>query len=495
MSFCRIKTPRLTASGILLRRARPRGHRGIVVLGIETSCDDTSVALLRHDHGARAALLYHRTVTSDNRLHGGIHPLISLDSHRTHLAPLLEDALRHLPAGTPRPDLVVATRGPGMRSSLAVGLDTGKGLAVAWRVPFIGANHMLGHALTHRLAAALEKGQGNVPTTDPPADPTHFYTLLVSGGHTLLLRTPHDDIISGHSIIAETIDLAAGDMLDKCARRILPTSLLSGAKTTAYARTLEEFVFSSPAKYDYYPPGTEDRLRQDEMLNQLYPWHPIPTPFMGTASKHNLLAYSFSGIGSTVDKVMDDGQVHEEDERRWLGRQVMQTTFEHLARRIVLTVKQSRKKSEAEQRQLWKQIHANTTPPPPFTLKPEGRLQLVIGGGVAANSLLRHVLKIYLESELNTKTYPAFEVELIAPPVKLCTDNAAMIAWAGLEMWNAGWRTSLEVRPVRKWSLDSTVVAEADTKRRGVKEEEKVEDEKEARGIFGVEGWVRREDI
>ena len=117
--------------------ARPRPRRCLVTLAIETSCDDTSVAILEtkaapETAAAVATLHFHEKVTSDNAAFNGVHPLAALESHQENLARLVRAATAHFPSGRDRPDFVSVTRGPGMRSNLFTGLDTAKGLAVAW---------------------------------------------------------------------------------------------------------------------------------------------------------------------------------------------------------------------------------------------------------------------------------------------------------------------------------------------------------------------------
>ncbi|KAK4975635.1 Mitochondrial tRNAs modification protein, partial [Elasticomyces elasticus] len=152
-----------------------------------------------------------------------------------------------------RPDFVSVTRGPGMRSNLAVGLDTAKGLALAWDVPLLAVHHMQAHALTPRLVSALAKKDGFGDATVTPAFP--FLTLLVSGGHTMLLSSTS---LVEHKILAETKDIALGDCLDKAARAILPLGFLESLPAnTPFGRALELFAFPGGASdYEYNAPST-----------------------------------------------------------------------------------------------------------------------------------------------------------------------------------------------------------------------------------------------
>ncbi|KAF8422448.1 glycoprotease family-domain-containing protein [Tirmania nivea] len=458
-------------------------RRNIIVLGIETSCDDTSVALLDRQSSSsgppKTSLIFHRTITSNNLPTRGIHPLISLSSHRTHLGPLIAKALTHLPHGSSRPDLVAATRGPGMRTSLAAGLDVAKGLAVAWGVPLIGVNHMLGHALTMRLVSALAGRGGLVGPKFP------FWSLLVSGGHTLVVRS---EGVMEHRVFCETVDLAVGDMLDKVARcvvpeRMIPTAEEAKGKGVVYGKVLEEYALCKGYEaisyegldYDYHPPGTEAREMQERKFGKKYPaWSPLPVPFTNTGNKHNILAFSFSGIGSFVEKALKGNPDVGDEERRALGRQAMQCAFEHLAKRVVLAFREWEKRQPLDDT---------------VSLAPPEKETLVLSGGVASNFFLRHVLKQYFGNE-------GLQVELVSPPPSFCTDNAAMIAWAGLEIWEGGvgvehcgndergWATGLGCHPVRKWSLDSgDKVVEVPHGDPG---------EAKAMGMLGVDCLVRR---
>ena len=185
----------------------PPQHRSLLTLAIETSCDDTSVAILEKGNGApqggpAAVLHFHEKVTANNDAFNGIHPIVALESHQSSLGHLVKKALQHLPIASPVdgahtnsssspagqsnnrrvPGFISVTRGPGMRSNLSVGLDTAKGLSLAWNIPLIGVHHMQAHALTPRLVSALFSKANSPPQPDFP-----FLSLLVSGGHSMLI--------------------------------------------------------------------------------------------------------------------------------------------------------------------------------------------------------------------------------------------------------------------------------------------------------------------
>lgn len=328
-------------------------------------------------------LHFHEKITADSSQHRGIHPLIALESHQSNIANLVAQALPHLPeasvadgSGTltavilrdgygivrkRKPDVVTVTRGPGMRSSLSVGLDTAKGLAVAWQVPLIAINHMQAHALTPRLVSALSQ---DVSVPSNPAFP--FLSLLISGGHTLLV---HSKALTEHEILASTSDIAIGDAIDKIARLLLPPDKLENAKKSMYGPLLERFVFpDATTEHHYRAPANKGE--QIARRKSRWGWA-LGTPFAEThsGSKSDLMKFSFCGLGSTVKRLVD-GSGHEmsTDERKDLAREAMRIYFEHLASRVVIALKS------------FVDSHL-----------PKSKLvdTLVVSGGVAANGYLR----------------------------------------------------------------------------------------------------------
>ncbi|CAI7640932.1 unnamed protein product [Penicillium glandicola] len=410
-------------------------RRGLLTLAIETSCDDTSVAIVektKKASGSAATIHFLEKVTADTRAHRGIHPIIALESHQENLATLVQKALNYLPEsktgdglnfadGTRRrlPDFISATRGPGMRSNLSVGLDTGKALSVAWQIPIVGVHHMQAHLLTPRLVSGLE----NEAKTDPPATTPEFpfLSILVSGGHTTLVQSKS---LTDHRILASSEDIAIGEALDKSARDILPESLLQEAKSTMYGKTLEQFVFpNGKADFaDYSPPES----RGKEITKRVSDWGwSLTTPFANTRT----MQFSFSSISSMVGKIVQSSGTNinmSHVERVDLGREAMRVCFEHLASRTLIALETMRPHNTGKD-------EINT---------------LVLSGGVAANQFLMKVLTSFLEVR-------GFgNMKIVAPPPYLCTDNAAMIGWAGIEMFEAGFRSDLSCRPLRKWTLD-----------------------------------------
>ncbi|KAF3925384.1 hypothetical protein ABW21_db0201605 [Orbilia brochopaga] len=308
---------------------------------------------------------------------------------------------------------------------------------------------MQAHALTVRLCRALE-GKG----LDDPKYP--FLSLLVSGGHTLVVVSRS---LTDHEVLAETIDTAVGDCVDKVGRAVVPDELVRVKNDTNYGRLLEEFAFPDGLASE----NSYQALKQDAVGDELerkYGWR-LPIP-LGGAKKwghRGLMKFSFAGLRSSVDRIVNTRKAENGDqwadieERRDLSRELMRRCWEHLASRLIMSLEIMREKD----------VDIKT---------------VVVSGGVASNKYLRDVLRKQLDfNEFG-------DVDLAFPPIEFCTDNAAMIAWTGWEMYQAGYESTMDVAPFKKWSLqplDDTVQSiERDW-------------EESAFGILGVSGWKVRD--
>ena len=342
-----------------------------------------------------------------------------------------------------KPDFVTVTRGPGNRSNLSCGLDLAKGLSVAWQVPLLAVHHMQAHALTSRLAWAMKPDSMTVEQR-PPEPQFPFLNLLVSGGHTMLL---YSTALTEHSVLVSTRDIAIGQALDKIGRLVLPADRLANITDTAYAKHLTQYAFKDVSEYvEYKLP--EKRSGEISKQHNKFGWN-IQTPFANTKE----LAFSFSSIASRIEALLEERQAVAEggisdEERLLFARTALGTAFEHLASRTILAIEKTVQDIQAL---------------PELPIREQNLRTLVVSGGVAANHFLRHVLREMLNSR------GLGSIEIVTPPAHLCTDNAAMVGWCGIEMYEAGWRSSLSVGPLRNWSMDS----------------------EEPNGILAVPGWTK----
>ena len=329
-----------------------------VILGIESSCDETAAALVASDR----RILAQRIASQDDahRPYGGVVPEIAARAHAERLAPLVEATLADAGATLDDVDAIAATAGPGLIGGVMVGLVTAKALAMASGKPLIAINHLEGHALSPRLA--------------DPALEFPYLLLLVSGGHCQILRV---DGVGQYRRIATTIDDALGEAFDKTAK-ILGLGYPGGPAVERLAET------GDPAAV------------------------PLPRPLLGSAEPH----FSFAGLKSAVLRAKDSGQHRDAD----IAASFQQAAMDCIADRLGQALDQA------------SDITA-----------------LVVAGGVAANQKVRAFLEEIATSHC---------LRFVAPPMALCTDNAAMIAWAGAERHAAGQSDPLDFAARPRWPLD-----------------------------------------
>ena len=333
----------------------------MLILGLETSCDETGVALYDSDRGLLAHALHSQIALHAE--YGGVVPELASRDHVRKTLPLLHEIFRTAGVAPGAVDGVAYTRGPGLIGALLVGAAIGRSLAWTWGVPAIGVHHMEGHLLAPMLEA------------DPPPFP--FVALLVSGGHTLLVRV---DGIGQYRIVGESVDDAAGEAFDKTAK-LLGLPYPGGP---ALAKLAEQ---GTPGRFSFPRPMT-DRPGCD---------------------------FSFSGLKTaaiTAWRALEPTPENRADIAYAFEDAVVET----------LAIKCQRALRET-------------------------RLQrLVIAGGVGANRRLRQRLREMTAAMGGQVHYPRLE---------FCTDNGAMIAYAGWRRLAAGSSddTALEVRP--RWPLDS----------------------------------------
>ena len=335
-----------------------------LVLGIESSCDETAAALVRHGpDGAREILAQHIASQDEaHRPYGGVVPEIAARAHVERVTPLVAATLADAGLGLADVDAIAATAGPGLIGGVMVGLVTAKALAMAGDKPLIAVNHLEGHALSPRLA--------------DPALGFPYLLLLASGGHCQLLRV---DGVGQYRRLATTIDDALGEAFDKTAK-ILGLG---------------------------YPGGPAvERLAAQGHARAVS----LPRPLLGSADPN----FSFAGLKSAVLRAKEAG-IHADAD--------IAAAFQQAA--VDCVIDRTRR-----------------------ALAVAGEVTaLVVAGGVAANAAIRAALE-GLAGEQGLR--------FVAPPLGLCTDNAAMIAWAGLERLAAGAFApdGLDVMARPRWPLD-----------------------------------------
>ncbi len=333
----------------------------MIILGIESSCDETAAALVTGDR----QVLAHRLLGQEtaHAPFGGVVPEIAARAHVEALEPLIVAALADAKLTLADVDAIAATAGPGLIGGVMVGLVTGKALAHAAGKPLIAVNHLEGHALSPRLS-------------DPDLE-FPYLLLLVSGGHCQLLLV---EGVGAYRRLATTIDDAAGEAFDKTAK-LLGLGFPGGPAVERAA------ALGNPKAV------------------------PLPRPLKGSAEPH----FSFAGLKSAVARVV--GQYSPED----LAASFQAAVVDCLIDRTTKALRTS-----------------------------HGATALVVAGGVAANTAVRSALQSLAS---------AHGLRFVAPPLWLCTDNAAMIAWAGAERFATGLTDPLDVAARPRWPLDPNAEA------------------------------------
>jgi N6-L-threonylcarbamoyladenine synthase len=329
------------------------------ILGLETSCDDTGVALYDSERGLIGHKLYSQIALHSE--YGGVVPELASRDHVRKLAPLLRNLLAETGLGPADIDGIAYTRGPGLAGALLVGAAIGRSLAYAWGVPAVGVHHMEGHL----LAPMLEP--------DPPAFP--FLALLVSGGHTLLADVQR---VGQYQILGESIDDAVGEAFDKTAK-LMGLGYPGGP---AIARVAEHGI---AGRFTFPRPMT-DRPGLD---------------------------FSFSGLKTAVLTAFERSRKDDQ------AIADVALAFQEAA--VDTLVIKCRRALEETQ-----------------------HVRLIVAGGVGANKLLRARL-MHMTKERGAHVH--------YPRPEFCTDNGAMIAYAGCVRLQAGLHEELgfSVRP--RWSL------------------------------------------
>lgn len=337
----------------------------MIILGIESSCDETGIALYDSERGLLAHALNSQVAL--HSLYGGVVPELASRDHIRYMVPLIEQVLAE--ASLTRQDIsaIAYTKGPGLIGALLVGATFAKSLAYAWQVPAIGIHHMEGHL----LAAFLEEEQPTLP----------FLALLVSGGHTQIIEVTD---IGKYQVLGESIDDAAGEAFDKTAK-LLGLPYPGGPLLAKLAES-----------------GTPDRFK-------------FPRPMLDRPG----LDFSFSGLKTHALNTIQKLELNEQNKAdvAWAFQDaIVDTLIKKCARAITQT-----------------------------EIK-----QLVIAGGVGANKKLRQRMNEFAAQE---------KVKVLYPRLEFCTDNGAMIAYAGYERFKRNLIDSDNtVQVLPRWDLNQTTV-------------------------------------
>ncbi|MAD89363.1 MAG: tRNA (adenosine(37)-N6)-threonylcarbamoyltransferase complex transferase subunit TsaD [Pseudoalteromonas sp.] len=331
------------------------------ILGIESSCDETGIAIYDDELGLLAHKLYSQVKVHAD--YGGVVPELASRDHVRKTIPLIDEAFKEAGCGPEDIDGVAYTAGPGLVGALLVGTSIGRSLAFAWDKPAVAVHHMEGHL----LAPMLEDEQPEFP----------FVALLVSGGHTMMVKVAG---IGEYEVLGESVDDAAGEAFDKTAK-LLGLDYPGGP---LLAKMAEQ--------------GTPDRFT-------------FPRPMTDKPG----LDFSFSGLktaaANTIRSEGDDEQTKAD-----IAHAFQTAVIDTLAIKCKRALKQT------------------------------GIKRLVIAGGVSANTELRQKLERMMQGMKGQVFYPRTE---------FCTDNGAMIAFAGMQRLKAKQYATLDMKTQPRWPIES----------------------------------------
>ena len=346
----------------------------MIVLGIETSCDETAAAVVDGERRILADRVLSQV--DEHRPFGGIVPEIAARAHLDHIDRLVAEALTAANIDFTQLDGVAATAGPGLIGGLMVGVTTAKAIAAVHDAPFLAVNHLEGHALTARL-------------TDDVAFP--YLVLLVSGGHCQLLVV---EGVGNYRRLGTTVDDAIGEAFDKAAKML-------GLEFPGGPLVEKEAAKGDPERFT------------------------LPRPMQGRPG----CDFSFSGLKTALRRAIETlpgGQPTAGDVAD-LCAAFQAAVGDVVVDRCANAIK------------AYQEFHP-------------GGDTLVVAGGVAANAALRGRLAALARDN---------GLRLAPPPMRLCTDNAVMIAWAGIERLRLGLTDGLDFRPRPRWPLDPDAVPAA----------------------------------
>ncbi len=341
----------------------------ITFLGIETSCDETAAAVIRENENGTADVLSNvvSSQINEHKEFGGVVPELAARAHLENIDYVINKSLKDSDITLNEIDGIAATAGPGLIVCLTVGLNIGKSIAAFANKPFIGVNHLEGHALSPGLENKIE---------------FPYLLLLISGGHTQYLIVKD---VNNYEQLGTTIDDALGEAFDKTAK-MLNLGYPGGPNVEKFSKLGDKNYFK------------------------------LPEPIINKAGCN----LSFAGLKTAV--LRESKKINGEKQLRYnLAASFQNTINKILYKKTEIAIKDFKEKNQTK------------------------KVRLVIAGGVAANISIRENL-----SSLGRK----LNFETIYPNLKFCGDNAAMIAWAGIQRYKKRLLNDLNVEPKSRWPLD-----------------------------------------
>ena len=336
----------------------------MIVLGIETSCDETAAAVVSSEREILSESIYSQIKTHEEYL--GVVPELAARSHIDHCSTVVKDAINKANLSISQVDAIAATAGPGLLGGLLVGLTTAKAISLAAKKPFIAINHLDGHALTPRLSHSLE---------------FPYLLLLISGGHSMFLAVEGP---GKYKLLGQSIDDALGEAFDKTGR-LLGLGYPGGPAIEKIAVNGDPFRFR------------------------------LPHPLKGRDN----CDFSFSGLKTAVRQTAEKLSPLTLKDREDIAASFQYTICKIIEERLKNAIQEYIKYYPNDRR-------------------------LAASGGVASNNMIRKTL-------LNLAEKNSFD--LFIPEPKLCTDNGAMIAWAGVEHSLLGHKSDYSFDVRARWPL------------------------------------------
>ena len=341
----------------------------MIILGIETSCDETAAAVIRENDNGTADILSNivSSQIEEHKKFGGVVPELAARAHLENIEYIIDTALKDSKFAIEDLDGIAATAGPGLIVCLTVGLNIGKSIAAFSNKPFVGVNHLEGHALSPGLQEKIE---------------FPYLLLLISGGHTQYLIVKD---VNEYKQLGTTIDDALGEAFDKTAK-MLNLGYPGGPSVEKFAKLGDKESFK------------------------------LPEPIINRAGCN----LSFAGLKTAVLRISE--KINGKTELRYnLAASFQNTINKILYKKTKVAVEMFREKTKKE------------------------NFQLIVAGGVAANKSIRKNLSS-LSKDMNFKT--------TYPDIKFCGDNAAMIAWAGIQRFKKKLIDDVNVTAKSRWPLD-----------------------------------------